>query len=192
MSEPVAPSKTADRRADAQRNIAAILDAARAVLVKDPYATMVQIAERSGVGRATLYRHFGSRERLVEQLVRGSVAAVDGALAIVDLEVGDAREAMRRATAAWLVAGRRWRTARYAPLSLGSADASSSAIRERVGSLLVRGQRDGTIRDDVTPEDLYRAWVGMVVVWIDGSEETDAEEVSGLILDILLPTPTPG
>lgn len=55
-------------RADAERNRTRILDHAAKLLAADPDASMVQIAEASGVGRATLYRHFASREEVIEAL----------------------------------------------------------------------------------------------------------------------------
>src|ERR1700731_535694 len=50
-----------DRRADARRNIASILDAAQDCLSRDPTASIADIAQAAGVGRVTLYGHFGTR-----------------------------------------------------------------------------------------------------------------------------------
>lgn len=55
-------------RADAERNRLRILEHAAQLMSTDPDASMVQIAEASGVGRATLYRHFASREEVVAAL----------------------------------------------------------------------------------------------------------------------------
>lgn len=55
-------------RADAERNRSKILEHAAQLISRDPDASMVQIAEASGVGRATLYRHFASREEVVDAL----------------------------------------------------------------------------------------------------------------------------
>ena len=49
------------RRADAQRNVQRILDAAVACLAERPNATMADIAKVAGLGRVTLYGHFSSR-----------------------------------------------------------------------------------------------------------------------------------
>ncbi|MBB5916488.1 AcrR family transcriptional regulator [Nocardia transvalensis] len=55
------------RRADAQRNRERLLSAAAAVLdERGVHASLDDIAKAAGVGNATLYRHFSSREKLVE------------------------------------------------------------------------------------------------------------------------------
>jgi AcrR family transcriptional regulator len=58
----------ATRRADARRNEAAIAEAAMRVLAQQPQASMAEIAEASGLGRATLYRHFRNRSELVHAI----------------------------------------------------------------------------------------------------------------------------
>lgn len=64
----MATNGTRSPRADAERNRTRILDHAAELIGRDPDASMVQIAEASGVGRATLYRHFASREEVVDAL----------------------------------------------------------------------------------------------------------------------------
>lgn len=76
----------ASPRADAQRNRARILDAARLVFAEaaaGPSATtltaehsLAEVARRAGVGRATLYRNFPGRRQLLEALFADEVAAV--------------------------------------------------------------------------------------------------------------------
>lgn len=52
-------------RKDARRNREAVIEAALAILPDDPNASMATIAERSGLGRTTVYRHFPARNDLV-------------------------------------------------------------------------------------------------------------------------------
>ena len=59
-----------ERRADARRNIAAILDAALLCLARDPDASIADIAQAAGVGRVTLYGHFKSRADLIDAVPR--------------------------------------------------------------------------------------------------------------------------
>jgi AcrR family transcriptional regulator len=74
----------ANPRADARRNREAVLEAAVALLSERPDASMREIAEASGLGRTTVYRHFPTREDLVMGLwamvVRDARAITDGLL----------------------------------------------------------------------------------------------------------------
>src|SRR6266849_4504789 len=58
-----------ERRADARRNVAAILDAALLCLARDPDASVGDIAQAAGVGRVTLYGHFRSRADLIDAVL---------------------------------------------------------------------------------------------------------------------------
>jgi len=78
-TEPRAP------RVDARRNREAVIDAALELLARNPNASMQTIAERSGVGRTTVYRHFPTRvdlvralfERVVEEARAVTAAVID-------------------------------------------------------------------------------------------------------------------
>ena len=69
MYVPMSPGERPDlRRADALRNRARILDAARFLLAQSPSATLADIAAATGVSRSTLYRRFADREELIAAL----------------------------------------------------------------------------------------------------------------------------
>ena len=55
----------------------ALLDAAAATLAENPSASLGEIAKRAGVGRATLHRHFASRETLIAALTREALTRID-------------------------------------------------------------------------------------------------------------------
>jgi TetR/AcrR family transcriptional regulator, mexCD-oprJ operon repressor len=90
-----APSVPADRakRADALRNIEAIVAAATRILAVDPDASISDIAQAADVGRVTLYAHFASRAALIREVADRAIAQTDEALAHLDLD-GDPREAL--------------------------------------------------------------------------------------------------
>ena len=81
-------------RADAQRNIERLLDAARAAIAKDgPDASLDDIARDAGVGSGTLYRHFPTRVALLEAVYReevGRLCAEGDRLLESDTEPGEA------------------------------------------------------------------------------------------------------
>ncbi|MFJ9709368.1 TetR/AcrR family transcriptional regulator [Streptomyces sp. NPDC101234] len=95
----------AGSRADANRR--RILDVALAELLRDPDASMDQIARAAGVVRRTVYGHFPSREALLATLVDGAVEAVVAADAGARRETADPAEAVARSVLAiWEIADR--------------------------------------------------------------------------------------
>ncbi|MEM8640002.1 MAG: TetR/AcrR family transcriptional regulator [Cyanobacteria bacterium P01_G01_bin.54] len=71
----------------------ALLQTLTPVLASHPGASLSEIATQAGVGRATLYRHFASREALVKAVAMEAIAAFDQASAAVaaqNLNAGDA------------------------------------------------------------------------------------------------------
>ena len=72
MREDREPAAARRKRSDATFNHAALLGAARRLLAEDGSATMAEIAKAAGVGRGTAYRHFPTRERLIEAVRRQS------------------------------------------------------------------------------------------------------------------------
>jgi TetR/AcrR family transcriptional repressor of mexCD-oprJ operon len=148
----VAPAaKTSPRRADAQRNIEAILDAAVTLLSRDPEASVSEIAQAARVARVTLYGHFPNRTDLVEAALARAIDEGHAALDKVEL-TGDPREALARLiTSSWLLVNRS-----RALLLAAQAVLPPSRIRElhagpaeRVQRLVERGRREGAFRTDL-------------------------------------------
>ena len=148
---------TAEERADVLRNRAAILDAAVDVLAADPSASLADVARRAGLGRATLYRHFPSREALRDAIRQEALARAEAALAVAGLDGLTPREGVRRAAEALVPLGMRFRV-----LLAEGADVDPEFVvaRDRVLAPLlglmgrVAAERGGTV-DPV--------WAGMVL-----------------------------
>ena len=91
------------QRADARRNIAAILDAATHCLARDPETSVTDIAAAAGVGRITLYGHFKTRADLVDAVLARTVQRADLILDATDTG-GDPGDALARLVASsWLI-----------------------------------------------------------------------------------------
>ncbi|MET8627248.1 TetR/AcrR family transcriptional regulator [Kitasatospora sp. NPDC004669] len=140
------------RRADAERNIAAILAAAARCFGKDPNASMTEIAAAAGVGRVTLYGHFSSREELLGRLMERALAEVTIAMEAADLAHGPADEALLAfVRSSWQLLDRGLRMLHAARRAL-----PAEAVKDHhegplsaMDRLIARGRQDGTIRDDL-------------------------------------------
>ncbi len=146
------PRPPATRR-DAVRNYHRILEAAREVLGESGAdASMEQIAARAGVGVGTVYRRFASKDALIDELLRLALeqllAATDQALARTD---GHGLQELMRALGQSFADH-----ARYASLLLErpSDPAASRRIRTAVNELTARAAAAGTIRQDITADDV--------------------------------------
>jgi AcrR family transcriptional regulator len=143
--------RTPAKRADARRNIAAILDAALDCLSRDPQASIADIAAAAGVGRITLYGHFPSRSELIDATFRYAVEAADQVLDAVDLS-GDPRQALARLIASsWQIVDRYRGALAAAERELGPERirAHHGQPMSRVETLLERGRQAGVFRTDL-------------------------------------------
>lgn len=146
-------------RADALRNRAALLDAAADVLAVAPQASLGEIATRAGLGRATLYRHFDSREALRAAIRDEALSRASAALAGVELTDCDTREALRRAATVLVPLGMRFRI-----LLAEGAETDPDFLAARTAALapllavLARGVEAGELSRTAST-----AWHGMVL-----------------------------
>ncbi|MEU3567300.1 TetR/AcrR family transcriptional regulator [Kitasatospora sp. NPDC036755] len=142
----------APRRADAERNIAAILAAAASCLGKNPNASMTEIAAAAGVGRVTLYGHFSSREELLSRLMERALTEVATMVDATDLAHGPADEALLAfIRSSWQLLDRNLRmlhAARHA-LPAEAVHGHHTGILSAMEHLITRGRQEGTFRDDL-------------------------------------------
>lgn len=165
----MAPRVTPDqrRRADAERNLAAILSAGRECLSRNPAASMTEIAQAAGVGRVTLYGHFSSREDLVEAVVRDTLTHAQRAFeaAAPEAESGSAADALSHLVrTSWHVLdgclGLR-AAAVHALGESGMRDQHEQMLRH-IDALIERGQHEGDFRTDLARSWLVTTCYGLV------------------------------
>jgi AcrR family transcriptional regulator len=142
-------------RADVNRR--RILDVALAELLRDPDASMDQIARAAGVVRRTVYGHFPSREALIGTLFEGAVEAVEAAHAAGREGVEDPAESLVRSTlAVWEIADRYRLLVALAQRSVtvqGIRD-RLTPVREACAELLGRGLEQGVFQSPLPPRAL--------------------------------------
>lgn len=139
------------QRADARRNVAAILDAATKCLARDPETSIAGIATAAGVGRITLYGHFGTRAELVDAVVGRTIEHADAILDATDTSGDPAGALARLVAASWQLVHQfsNILLAAHRELPAERIRGLHDPILRRVQSLIQRGQRAGTFRTDL-------------------------------------------
>jgi AcrR family transcriptional regulator len=151
-------------RADSQRNRERLLDAARAGFAETgPEVTLDEIARRAEVGIGTLYRHFPTRDALVEAVYRREVQALAD-MAQTLLAERRPGEALR----AWMhllvdyVATKKLIVAALAGPTDDLYAVSGPLITEAMTELVDRARAAGDIRPDIDAADLKRLMSGFL------------------------------
>jgi AcrR family transcriptional regulator len=182
------PSPTIRKpRADAQRNRELVLDAAKVVFTRDgAAASLDEIARLAGVGPGTLYRHFSTRDALIEAVYRSEVEklAASGPRFAATLPP---LEALR----AWMllfidhVAGKMLIVPAMDTVAGGSSrliTRSRNLIRDTFRVLARRAIDSGSLRPETDPDDLLRALVGV----FHTTYEPGWEQTARRLVDILI------
>ncbi|MFC8710166.1 TetR/AcrR family transcriptional regulator [Streptomyces sp. NPDC057197] len=183
---PPAPGRPA--RADARRNRERLLAAARTAFAaaEDGTVPLEAVARAAGVGIGTLYRHFPTREALVEAVYAAELdevtASADTLLA--ELAAPAALRAWMDRYAAFVAAKRGVIGTLRAGWAAGTI--ATPATRERltasIASLLAAGAEAGSLRADVEPDDVLTMLLG--VFFAAPAENTP--ERTGRLLDLIV------
>lgn len=174
-------------RADAQRNRERILDVAKGAFTRSGADTSLDdIAREAGVGPGTLYRHFPTREELLEAVYRSEVEKLAAAERKFAQEVPPI-EALR----AWMLLFVDYIAAKQIIAPVLNAlvgdpkkvfEASHGQIWEAIRALVRRAIKSGDIREDLDPIDLLRALIGVANV----ATSPDWQQSARRLVDILI------
>ena len=174
-------------RADALRNRERILEVAKEAFARHgANASLDDIAKQVGVGPGTLYRHFPTREELLQAVYRSEMEK----LAAAERQFGESMppiEALR----AWLllfVDAIETKQIIAPALSTLIGDpkkvfaASHDQIHEALRALVKRAIKSGDVRKDLDPMDLLRALIGVAHV----ATSPDWQQSAKRLVDILI------
>lgn len=174
-------------RSDAQRNRKRILEVAKVAFTRyGADASLDEIAKGAGVGAGTLYRHFPTRDALIEGVYQNEVEKL-AAAAERFAEAMSPIEALR----AWMLLFVDYIAAKHiiAP-ALNSVVGGPSRLYERsrgliqgaMGELVKRAKKSGNLRRDLDASDLLRALIGVSHVGVG----PDWQQSARRLVDILI------
>ena len=188
----MAQSEARAPRADAARNRNQLLEVATRVFASaDGDASMRAIAREAGVGIATLYRHFPTRESLVEAVYQDQVARL----------VTGARELLAQvppaaALRSWMDLFGDWIATKNGMLDTLLAMIESGEIAHAqtrtelltaVTTILDAGRAAGDLRCDVTADDIADSLIGIFAVAPPPEQQAKAGRLLNILMDGLRP-----
>ncbi|WP_433518645.1 TetR/AcrR family transcriptional regulator [Nonomuraea sp. CA-143628] len=169
-----------NRRADARRSRAAILDAALQILDAQPDAGMETIAATAGVTRQTVYAHFPSREQLLLAVVDRITEEVAAAIDATEPQTGPATDALLRLLDASNQTAHRYlallQRISALPVSPQADHDRHSPVADRIRQVIERGRRTSEFDDRLPLGWLVAATVKLAHT---ASEEQQAGRMSG-------------
>lgn len=178
-------------RADAQKNYDHLLAVAREVFTEQGVdASLRDVARRAGVGLGTLYRHFPTREALLEALLRTSFDTL--AARAEELKTSrasdDALVLWLRETTVFTHSHRGVITLMMGAIEdLNSAlHASCVTLRAAGAELLARAQSDGTARTDIDGTDLFALIAALAWLREQPSAASRADHLFSVIVSAIL------
>jgi AcrR family transcriptional regulator len=174
-------------RVDAERNRVRILEVAKEAFTRSgANASLDDIAKQAHVGPGTLYRHFPSRDALLEAVYRIEVEK----LAAAQRELAETLPPLE-ALRAWMllfvdyIATKKIIAPALNTLAGGPSkvfEASYSQVWEAIRALVKRAIQNGDMRKDLDPIDLLRALIGVSNV----ASSADWQQSARRLVDILI------
>jgi TetR/AcrR family transcriptional repressor of mexCD-oprJ operon len=170
-----------------ERTRAVILEAAARVLGRRPDAAMAEIADEAGVGRATLYRHFPTRDSLLQGAEEAGIAELTEGIEAANLGGLSVERAIARLTSVFMRTG-----AKYAAFITQDDDHQDSVDKQRVlqpvRDVIDRGVRDGVLRADPPTDVLFEMFSALVerALWLTVAGTTTPEAATDAVVDLFL------
>jgi AcrR family transcriptional regulator len=139
-----------------------IIERTAAVLAEGHGRTMQEIADKSGVGRTTLYRRFRTREDLLRAIFEQAISEARDGVAAANPEEGDARDALERVIEEFLKIGDKYRVLFQEKTAHNEQIDGKSDFIDTLRTLVLRAQREGVV-DTTVPVDWVLGMMGALV-----------------------------
>lgn len=193
---PASTARARPLRADAVRNRARVLEAARGAFAAEGVAVPLdEIARRAGVGAGTVYRHFPTKEALFEAVIADQLAALAADAERRLAGDGEPGEEFFAFFASVVDDGTRKADLADALASAGvglreETLAAAGRLQAGLTALLAAAQRAGAVRADVDTADLHALAVGALAAERKRALGPDAEpgRLAQIICDGLRPS----
>lgn len=180
-------------RADAERSMRAILEAAERVLADDPGASLEQIAEEAGLARTTVHRRFANRQALIDALAVSAKQQLAEAIEAARPDSAPALVALYRVTANVLRTKSAWRfTLGNSTIDTSAAAAIWAGITAATLQLLERAQREGLLDPAADLEWTRQVYYALLSEALhrpgqdQGPNAQDPDALAALVIDTLL------
>lgn len=169
---------------------AAIIDSAATVLAqRGEAASMEEIANAAGIGRATLYRYFQNRDELLEAMAASSAQELATRIQQADLETVPFEEAIARLARGIIATG-----SKYIALNADSAKYADTypdfdiEVIQPVRALFRRAIADGCLREDLSPDLLMDLFSGLIKGALESaaSAQRGIEETAAAVTTLFL------
>lgn len=172
------PSPVAVTRIDVDRHRRALLAAAAEELSRNPESSMADVAQAANLTRATLYRHFSNRQTLLEAIQTEALTRAGQTLTDCRLEEGNAFEALKRVVSALSKHGMCFR---IILIRAPEHNAPFRTRREQILSPIIevvrRGQAEGDIRTDLSPEWILTALKSLLMAAVRDAPATKQSDM---------------
>jgi AcrR family transcriptional regulator len=145
-------------RADAARNLEAVLTTGARMLANDPAASISAIAAEAGVDRRTVYRRFASREELLAAIYESRLAAIEEAIEGARLREAPVAVALHRYVEGIIDVNRKWPVELHRMLAEDTVRHRRDRWVQEFDTFLARATDEGLLRSD-----LPAGWAGLVL-----------------------------